>query len=697
MPSRLRSQKAQPSLSQAWATSKAVNASKEITGNPPEKPKRKDDDTESTTTNNSNLSKPIKNNTSKPTETDNSNDRSDSGSEDSSDDDLAALAAKQRPKNIHFDEVNIAETSTPSKKSKPNNNHSGTINNNLLPMNTFKPVDHMSTNRRECNRLSDQNDSENPTPGANTTQDEYLHHFKTRISVKVNVPPSDTPETALMHRIKEFIRELKEADESIVIFPWKAKDYGKCAIDKADDVPSDLRKFKIFTKKIWAAKPDVAATTYFQLWVGHDFDIKDIRFNMQDWLRQGQHGVYVDMLQADDSVDVGWLLYSTQTMDAGALADEIMEVIKPDKIGLRWKKIETGSNKKVSASKVVKALNVEGSMRQKASILHKLHQYLGSTNKPIEQYPNQIRLRFVKNKADTVNPTEKSKIDKLRDRQKLFTRDILTSTTFDIIQLDYARQRNNPTLRQMIMSIKSKSHPNTPLFHSVDLDWKGEGYAFQFSPDMGEEAACITYTLLPYLEHFYPDADVKTYFDESTISRCATMKFCPEQGEVIDTSVSGSAYQIDFGEDDELGGFSFRNENGDKDDDEEIERVTRPSKTNKEPTPRPNHFPSDSDSVSTFGGNGRLGRAAGFNPSPNQIRDTSLQNDNASISSSISGVTMRTIQTLESKFEQRFENFDTKFVSMMNLLEKALVQNKESPSNEVPGIRVSESSPGNKW
>lgn len=418
---------------------------------------------------------------------------------------------------------------------------------------------------------------------------------------------------------------------------------------------------------------------------------------MQDWLRQGQHGLYIDMLQAEDAVDIGWLLYSTQSMDAGALADEIMEAILPEKIGLRWKKIDTGSKKRVPESKVAKALNVEGSMKNKAAILQKLHKYLGSTNKPVSQYPNGIRLRFVKNKSDTINPTEKAKIDKLRERQKLFTRDIITSTTFDIVQLDYARQNGNPTLRQMIMHIKSKKRPQTPLFHSVDLDWKGEGYAFQYSPDMGDEAACIIYTLLPFLTHFFPKCDVDTYFSDDATTRCSTMKYDAEREEVIDTSVTGTAYLIDMGEDDELGGFSFRNDQGDEEEENEIERVTRPSNT-RPAVSRPAHFPSDSDSVSTFGGGGRLSRAPGFNPSSNQLNESqSQQQDAASASSSISGVTMRTIQTLESKFDQRFENFDAKFVSMMTLLEKTLKNNAQQGENGNNGIRESDSSPGNQW
>lgn len=628
---------------------------------------------------------------------------------DDSSDDEAAVAAQSgkrthdRLKKTHFDPT-LPNNSTSTKKNKSNNQR-GTPNPDLRPMNTFKPIDHQSKHRRECTRLNDTSTSDLPQSG---NAKEYLHQYKTRISVKVNTPPSDKPETTLMQRIKEFVTELISTDDSLVIFPWKNRDYGKCAIEDAEDVTLDIRKFKIFTKKLWASKPNTAATNYFQLLIGHDNEIKDIRYEMRDWLQQGQHGLYEDMLQADDAIEIGWLLYSTQVMDAGALADEIMEAISPLKIGLRWKKINTGSTKKVPDSKVVKALNVEGSMRHKSVILQKLHQYLGSTKKPAYEYPNGIRLRFVKNKADTVNPTEKAKIDKLRDRQKSFTRDILTATIYDIVQLDYATKPGNPTLRQMIMSINSTYMPTTPLFHAVDLDWKGEGYAFQFSPDMGEEAACIINTLIPYLNHFFPTADVESFFTEDAQKRCETMKFDTNKSEVIDTAAGGTAYEFDIGEDDELGGFSFKqDDNLENEVEDEILRVARPP-GQKTKISRPNHFPGDTDSVSTFGG-GRLSKAPGFNPSPKQLNSLSLSqpsNDATSVSSSISGVTMKTIQTLESKFDKKFDSFDEKFFSMMNLLQQTL-QGQKSTSSEESNLvaiqenqsksRESESSPGKRW
>ena len=59
---------------------------------------------------------------------------------------------------------------------------------------------------------------------------------------------------------------------------------------------------------------------------------------MTNWLRCGGHNIFRNMLQVERSTPIGWLCYSTKEMDAGALADEIEDILNL-KVGLRWKAI----------------------------------------------------------------------------------------------------------------------------------------------------------------------------------------------------------------------------------------------------------------------------------------------------------------------------------------------------------------------
>ena len=58
------------------------------------------------------------------------------------------------------------------------------------------------------------------------------------------------------------------------------------------------------------------------------------------------------MLQVEDGTEVGWLLYSTREMDAGALADEIEDVLGFP-VGLKWKVIDTVIRGKMSEKQKV--------------------------------------------------------------------------------------------------------------------------------------------------------------------------------------------------------------------------------------------------------------------------------------------------------------------------------------------------------
>lgn len=534
---------------------------------------------------------------------------------------------------------------------------------------SFKPVNSRSTHRRNCVRLELDEEMTTGTPPRVSNLSSHNRNNTTRVSVKLTIPPAADPEKELMRKIKEFSCELFNADDSLVILPWKSRNINKGLLTKAADLPTTLDAFRVYTKKIWAAKANVPATTYFNLCMGHDMSLTDIKDDILDWLNSGKHGLYVEMLQKEDGLDIGWLLYSTQAIDAGALADEIYDMTGVE-LGLRWKQIDTGQREKVPASQQIKALVVEVEKTKKIDYMRKLQRLLGSTKKLTNAYPNGIRLRYVKNLADAYTVTEKAKIHKLRNRQKLFTRDVLTATSYDVIQLDYSPISGQPTLRQMIMNIKCKENTTTPLFHAVDLDWKGEGYAFQFSPNNGEEAACVMNTLMVILKHHYPEANVESSFSDGCKQRCRTLTYDVSRGEVYDTAEHEHGnYQFDLADTDDLGGFSFNDTNNDIDSTDN-NRPTRPTNTD----PRPPHFPADDDSVSTFGGG--LSRQ-GFPPSVRNRFSANLQQVSTDGStgdlSAVTGTTNTTNTTPNTSTIDQIAQLESRLNSVMDLLQRNLL------------------------
>ena len=243
----------------------------------------------------------------------------------------------------------------------------------------------------------------------------------------------------------------------------------------------------------------------------------------------------------------------------------------------------------------------------------------GRTNKSSINYPNGVRLRYVKLKKDALNSEEKGKLDKLRNRQMNFLKSIKSSTPYEVLQLDYSPEVGKaPTLHQMIMSLKSSTKLNTPIFHCVDMDWQEDGFVFQYSPQLAEEAETAMNTLLPLLRHHFPDGDVGSNFTCAAEERCQNMQWDDNKKMIVDKVFLESG---DMGDEETLVGFEF---------DAEIvqEMATRPSQTL-------DFVPGDNDAVSTF----KSIRSRYMSPLK-KSNVTSISNITESTSSATSNVTM---------------------------------------------------------
>ena len=84
----------------------------------------------------------------------------------------------------------------------------------------------------------------------------------------------------------------------------------------------------------------------------------------------------------------------------------------------------------------------------------------------------------------------------------------------------------------MIMGL-TINDDGTPLFHSVDLGWKGIGYVFQYSPALKAQAECTIHTLLPLLQHHYPDSGIEQNFTQETVNWCQHLQYDSQEGWIL--------------------------------------------------------------------------------------------------------------------------------------------------------------------
>ena len=551
-------------------------------------------------------------------------------------------------------------TATPAPNTSSGNNHKIPIHQSLQSSPTLlkyksqssqssltpteKMSNYKSVNPTSINRTVTSSRNRDKTPDTKNKR-KVQHKYATRVTLKLNIEPSDDPLGQVIDVMKEFLRESSQIDETISIVPWR----NICHLDPITHnsiVPNTVTGMHKFMHKLYVPKKGEQTSIYPHIKIAHDTLFSDLRDDLLPWLTSQGHGMFYNMLQADDGTEIGWLLYSTREMDAGALADEIIDAIDVN-IGLRWKVINSGK-KNMSKDNMVRALSVEVSGRSKTRGIAQLLKLYSRKMKPVQDYPNGIRLRFVKSRSSGVNSIEKSKMDKLRVRQKEFLKCIRTSVTEEIISLDYSPDAGNvPTLRQMIMDIVSPT-TNAPLFHSVDRDWRLEGFKLQFSPALEEEAETAIHTLLPLLKHLFPNVAVEDHFEADTARRCEYMVWNEEKKMIIDTLVPDETEHIT--EDEDLVGFTF-NINHNK------TLLARPERKDKEKisAPIPSFPPHDDDSVSTLHPSDRTTLTSATNQPISQSHHSSQtpsqhrHSTASSVTSQSTNISMASFVQLESK------------------------------------------------
>ena len=337
--------------------------------------------------------------------------------------------------------------------------------------------------------------------------------FYTRVDLKIKVNAHANPEEQTVFTLQKFLRKMQCYDAKAQIAPWYDETSATALIHPNDITPrpSELEKYfpRIFFK-------EEGFTWYSGAKIVHSIPIQDLKKDMIRWMKQEGHGMFERMLQVAETSEIGWLLYSTWQMEADVLAQAIEDTINI-KIGLRWKQVNMGSKERLPLEQQVKALHIEVASENRTIAQKALLATYGRRN--TGAYPNGIRLRFVLPLHTAHNLNAKTKLERLRARQQVWSKTYEKGFSWEITQLDHPVGKNLPTLRQTLLSIISKTNPAFPLFHSIDRsNYRESGVCFQFLPEIANEARMTISNLVPMMKHAYGE-NVLKLFSTSAIER----------------------------------------------------------------------------------------------------------------------------------------------------------------------------------
>ena len=449
------------------------------------------------------------------------------------------------------------------KKQRQNNNNTTSINHNNKMKDKSKVTSYFaSTPARVDERIRNSRASllanRNGRPARKgISQVSFNHKNRFDVNITLHATNLEARLTELQQNIDELMAIIIQEDNNAKLLPWKvSKQDRHPAITSSDDTTGSFAD--IYLSRSWLGHIETKHRLYLKLYIGHDKSYNNsILPALEDWNSHSDRQFKYCMIQAEETTFIGWFLYSTISIDTGALSDAIYDDLK-EEVGLRWMDIRmsTQGKKPATKSKPVKAIHVETEKARGRAIMEKLMRHYGRTFDPNTKFPNGIRLRFCKNLDNAAYKQEKTKLINLRSRQKQLVAETFKATTAGILDLDVILEEKidineetnvttttRTTLRDAIMAIQSKHVKATPLFRSVDLAYDSEEYVFAYHQSMSDEAKAMVDYLYPYLLHLYEKKALKKAFDSIHIQEMTSFKYNIISDEVEDT-VAESTYAM---------------------------------------------------------------------------------------------------------------------------------------------------------
>jgi hypothetical protein len=518
------------------------------------------------------------------------------------------------------------------------------------------------------------------------------HKYKVRYDIKLVIPPTHQPAQAAYNLLKDFLSRIQMSDTTAIIEPWYSNERSLPQLEKGSHFPTQITPLRRYFPNLWEGKGIQNHNMYTSVYLFHSDPISEIREGIKDWMRSAGHGVFDRPLQYDLTAEIGWLLYSTRETNTETLAQSIFELTGVQ-CGLRWKTIDAGQQGKLNKNNQVRALHVEVPKKDRWANQHTLLKMYGGTSAPEKGYPLNIKLRFIKPLKEVQNIREKVKLGRLKDRQKTFETCVTTQMDEDVTQLDFRPDDLLPTLREMIMCLKSTEYPTRSLFLSVGHNtWKGLHF-FQYYAYLEAEAQIAIFNLIPILKYKFPNSKVEQYFTDDAVLRNRHSVWDDETKQVVSILEEGKAVEEEEEVDEELNfcAEAIKQKETAKLQQQQ-QQQQQPSSTMDNPTtntPRPeptnlHNTVDDQDSVSTFGTTAGGLSTSGATNIISVPRNNLTQNSDT-ISLAGSTVTMETIATLES----RVQKLDMMIVSQNDKLDRLLQLTRTVPQADQPGTATS--------
>jgi hypothetical protein len=346
----------------------------------------------------------------------------------------------------------------------------------------------------------------------------------------------EAPEKGLLDGITEIWTILKEADDKLLIYPWKARDNGKY---KALSGPSKLPSTKEAINRYF---PDAyfrphPGSMYLRVYLGSAIPEAELGSQTQYFFGTQKNrkrvAFWKNGIQFEDTIEIGWLYRSTPGMLPASIQKELYAHTGIH-ASLRWKLVTIPNLKGVIPENLqVRALHItvrrEDGNLAKAKFTklvfarHRRSHFIGGS--PMRMIPISRDL----------SPLNQDKCLHFAGCQQTFLRNINVAESFDILQIDNkAIGLQGRSLRELILEIPLRDS-SRQAFLSVDRAFNGSTVKLVFYEKHKSECRNRLATLLPYLIFTNPTLEkgIRGCFSADANERSIGVKWDDKRKEVV--------------------------------------------------------------------------------------------------------------------------------------------------------------------
>jgi hypothetical protein len=294
--------------------------------------------------------------------------------------------------------------------------------------------------------------------------------FVQRMTWRIDIPKADIPANALVKGITEVWSVIKEADDKMIVYPWKARNFAKFkALSGPSKLQNNTKEFinRYFPDAYFCPQP---GSMYLNVYIGTSISQEELGLRTQHFFGTKTNHTRVafwkNSIPFKDVVEIGWLFRSTPGMSAEHIQKELLAHTGIH-ASLRWRLISIELKGKMEKYLESRALHIsvhrEDANLAKAKLTklvfarHRRSHFIGGS--PMRMIPL----------CKDVSPRNKPKCVHYAGRQQNFLKELASAEVFDILQIDIKSVGlQGKTLRDLILEIPLRDLPNRQAFLSVD-------------------------------------------------------------------------------------------------------------------------------------------------------------------------------------------------------------------------------------